>query len=133
MQPVGPTAVLLPSSGCRDGAGRGAAGDDVKEKTGDIYLTNEKGRCVAYWRPVDGTPDVFLCAAEARTCGDHPHVLQMLTDLACELALNYGRAVDDGVTFRVHAPAPDSKTQWPAFDALRATLRNCPKAVAGKV
>ena len=69
----------------------------------------------------------------SRTCGDHPHVLQMLTDLACELALNYGRAVDDGVTFRVHAPAPDSKTQWPAFDALRATLRNCPKAVAGKV
>jgi hypothetical protein len=44
------------------------------EKTGDIYLADEKGRCVAYWRPVDGSRAVFLCAVESSTCKDHPHL-----------------------------------------------------------
>jgi hypothetical protein len=35
------------------------------ERTGDIYLASEKGRCVVYWRPADGSPERFLCAADA--------------------------------------------------------------------
>ena len=38
------------------------------QKTGDIHLASEKGRCVAYWRPADGSPDVVLCAADLSTC-----------------------------------------------------------------
>jgi hypothetical protein len=46
-------------------------------KTGDIYVTNKKGRCVAYWRPVDGSRDVFLCAMDMGTYNDHPHLRKM--------------------------------------------------------
>jgi hypothetical protein len=29
------------------------------ETTGDIYLVSEKGRCVVYWRPADGSRSGF--------------------------------------------------------------------------
>ena len=38
------------------------------EKTGDIYLASEKGGCVAYSRPAHGSPERFLCAANADAC-----------------------------------------------------------------
>jgi hypothetical protein len=28
---------------------------NLMEKTGDIFLRSEKGRCAAYWHPVDGS------------------------------------------------------------------------------
>ena len=62
------------------------------EKTGDIYLASEKGGCVAYSRPADGSPERFLCAADADACGKHPHLRELLIELAAEVALNRGRA-----------------------------------------
>jgi hypothetical protein len=50
------------------------------EKTGDIYLISEKGRCVAYWHPVDGSRDVFLCAMNLPACSNTARQL----DLALE-------------------------------------------------
>jgi hypothetical protein len=74
------------------------------QKTGDIYMTTEKGRYVAYWRPVDGSPDVVLCTADLDTCGKHPHLRELLIELAAEVALNRGRAAGDSVALRVRAP-----------------------------
>ena len=56
------------------------------EKTGDIYLASEKGGCVAYSRPADGSPERFLCAADADACGKHPGLRELLIELAAEVA-----------------------------------------------
>ena len=82
------------------------------EKTGDIYVTNEKGRCVAYWRPVDGSRDVFLCAVDSSTCNDHPHLRKMLSELALEIANNRERKVGDSMTFRVREPVLETRSRW---------------------
>jgi hypothetical protein len=57
----------------------------LMERTGDIYLASEKGRCVAYWLPADGSPERFLCAADADACGKHPHLRDLLIELAAEV------------------------------------------------
>jgi hypothetical protein len=82
------------------------------EKTGDIYLTNEKGRCVAYWRPVDGSPDEFLCAADSSICSSHPHLREMLSELALEVALNRGCEAGASMTFRVREPVVETRARW---------------------
>ena len=74
------------------------------EKTGDIYLASEKGGCVAYSRPADGSPERFLCAADADACGKHPGLRELLIELAAEVALNRGRAAGDSVALRVRTP-----------------------------
>src|SRR5215813_4758191 len=61
------------------------------EKTGDIYVKGEKGRRVAYWRPVDGSRDVFLCAMDMGTYNKHPHLRKMFVELATEAMLNRER------------------------------------------
>ena len=73
------------------------------QKTGDIYLASEKGRCVAYWRPADGSPERFLCAADADACGKHPH-LTLLVELAAEVPLSRGRVAGDSAALGVRAP-----------------------------
>jgi len=109
VQPVGPTAVLLPRSHCWSGAGNGRdAGVNVREKTGDIFLTNEKGRCVAYWRPVDGSRDMFLCAVDLQIYNNHPHLRDLFVELATEVTINRGREAGDSVTLRVREPLPKS-------------------------
>ena len=102
------------------------------EKTGDIYLSHEKGRCVVYWRPVDGSSDLFLCAMDLGVCSSHPHLREMLVELATEVALNRDRAAGNSATFRVREPVVESKARWAEFGALRdgdlrAALRNCPR------
>jgi hypothetical protein len=82
------------------------------EKTGDIFLTSEKGRCVAHWRPVDGSPDEFLCAADSSICSSHPHLRELLVELATEVALNIERAAGGSMTFRVREPVVESKARW---------------------
>jgi len=74
------------------------------EKLGDIYVTNEKERRVAYYRPVDGSPHEFLCAVEQNVCDNHPHVRDLLIELAQEVHMNRTRAKGDGVCLRVREP-----------------------------
>ena len=74
------------------------------EKTGDIYVKGEKGRCVAYYRPADGSPHEFLCAAEQSVCDNHPHVRDLLVELAQEVHMNRARAKGAGVCLRVREP-----------------------------
>jgi hypothetical protein len=64
-------------------------------------------RLAAYWRPTDGSREAFLCAADADACGKHPHLRELLLELAAELALNRGRAAGDGVALRVRPPIGD--------------------------
>jgi hypothetical protein len=106
------------------------------EKTGDVYLIGEKGRCVAYWRPVDGSRDVFLCATDLNACSNHPHLREMLIELAAEVALNRGREAGDSATFRVRGPVVEKTSRWAEFSAfrdgaLREALRNCPRCGRG--
>jgi hypothetical protein len=69
------------------------------------YLSGQrKGRCVAYWRPAHGSPERFLCAADADACRKHPHLRELLIELAAEVALNRKRAAGDSVALRVRAP-----------------------------
>jgi hypothetical protein len=56
--------------------------DSLMEKTGDIFLTDERGRCLARWRPVDGSRHVFLCAMDMGTYNRHPHLRKMFVELA---------------------------------------------------
>ena len=81
------------------------------EKTGDIYLSHEKGRCVVYWRPVDGSSDLFLCAMDLSVCSSHPHLREMFVELATEIALNRDRAAGNSATFRVREPVVESKAR----------------------
>ena len=76
------------------------------EKTGDIYLVSEKGRCVAYWRPVGGSPDAVLCAADSSACDRHPHLRELLLELAREMAINRGRKAGDSVTMLAPRAVP---------------------------
>jgi|SRR6516165_7669449 hypothetical protein len=106
------------------------------EKTGDIYLASEKGRCVAYWRPVDGSSDVFLCAMDSSVCNNHPHLREMLIELATEVVLNRGCEAGASMTFRVRAPVVETRSRWAEFGAFRdgalgAALRNCPRCGRG--
>jgi hypothetical protein len=82
------------------------------EKTGDIYLASEKGRCVAYWRPADGSPDVVLCAADASACERHPHLRKLLIDLATETLIN--RDCEAGASITMLAPRPEPPGAGPA-------------------
>jgi hypothetical protein len=106
------------------------------EKTGDIFMRHEKGRCVAYFRPVDGSPDVFLCAIDLNACSSHPHLREMLTELASEVALNRGCKAGASMTFRVREPVVETRARWAEFGAFRdgalgAALRNCPRCGRG--
>jgi hypothetical protein len=104
---------LLSRSGYRRGAGgHGARGRQLMEKTGDIYLISEKARCVAYWHPVDGWRDAFLCAMDLDACSSHPHLREMFIELSTEVALNRGRQTGDSVTLRVREPLSGSTTRW---------------------
>ena len=82
------------------------------EKTGDIYVTNEKGRCVAYWRPVDGSRDVFLCAMDMGTYNKHPHLRKMFVELATEAMLNRECEAGASMTFRVREPVVETRSRW---------------------
>jgi len=73
-------------------------------KIAEIYLVDEKGRLAAYWRPTDGSSEAFLCAADADACGRHPHLRDLLLELAQELALNRGRPAGDSVALRERPP-----------------------------
>jgi hypothetical protein len=73
-----------------------AAGD----KIGDVYLRKDKSRCCAYWRSVDGTPDVFLCAISLKVVSSHLHIRELFIELAGEVALNLKREAGSGVTLR---------------------------------
>jgi len=84
------------------------------EKLGDIYVTSEKKRCVAYYRPVDGAPHVFLCAMESSTFNDHPHLRDLFVELAQEVHMNRTRAKGDSVCLRVREPLVKSyEYVWP--------------------
>jgi hypothetical protein len=55
---------------------------------------------------LSGAPDVFLCAADLSACDRHPHLWELLIDLAAEVALNRGRKAGDSIALRVRAPLP---------------------------
>jgi hypothetical protein len=82
------------------------------EKTGDIFLTNEKRRCLARWRPVDGSRDVFLCAIDLETYNKHPHIRKMFIELATEVYLNRELEAGASMTFRVREPVVESHSRW---------------------
>jgi hypothetical protein len=82
------------------------------EKTGDVCVTNKKGRCVAYWRPVDGSRDVFLCAMDAATHRRHPHLQKMFVELATEAMLNREQEAGASLTFRVREPVVEPRSRW---------------------
>jgi hypothetical protein len=63
------------------------------KKTGEFYVTTEAKRCVARWRSVDGSTDVFLCAMDMSTYNKHPHLRKMFVELATEAMLNRERKV----------------------------------------
>ena len=101
-------------------------------KIGDVFFREERDRCCAYWRAVDGSSDLFLCAMDLSVCSSHPHLREMFVELATEVALNRDRAAGNSATFRVHEPVVESKARWAEFGALRdgdlrAALRNCPR------
>ena len=81
-------------------------------EAGNIHLISEKGRCVTYRRPVDGSRDVSLCAMDLHAYNDHPHLREMFTELAAEVALNRRRQRGDSVTLRVREPLSGSTARW---------------------
>jgi len=82
------------------------------EKTGDIYATSEKGRCVARWRSVDGSRDVFLCAIDMGVYNKHPHLRKMFVELATEVMVNREQEVGASLTFRVSEPVVKTHSRW---------------------
>ena len=82
------------------------------EKTGDINATSEKGRCVARWRSVDGSRDVFLCAIDMGVYNKHPHLRKMFVELATKVMLNCEREAGASLTFRVREPVVEARSRW---------------------
>jgi hypothetical protein len=74
-------------------------------KIGDVYLRKDKSRCCAYWRPADGTAEVFLCAISLKVFSNHPHLRESFIKLATEAALNRERAMGSSVTLGSRATA----------------------------
>jgi hypothetical protein len=76
-----------------------------ESKLGDVYLRRNKSRCCAYWRAVDGTSDVFLCSIDLIAYRRHPHLRDLLVELASEVALNLKREAGSSVTLRAYGTA----------------------------
>jgi hypothetical protein len=83
-------------------------------KAGDFYLVSKKGRCVAYWRPVDGSRDVFLAAADLSACDRHPHLRKLLIEPACETVINRERKAGDSITMLAPRAVPAPPGARPA-------------------
>jgi hypothetical protein len=84
----------------------------MRKKIAEIHLVDAKGRLAAFWRPVDGSRESFLAAADAAACRKHPHLRELLLELAHELALNRVRPAGDSVALRERPPLP-SPAAWP--------------------
>ena len=82
------------------------------KKTGEIYVTTEEKHCVARWRSVDGSTDVFLCAMDLEAYKRHPHLQKMFTDLATEVMLNREQEAGASLTFRVSEPVVETRSRW---------------------
>jgi hypothetical protein len=82
------------------------------EKTGEIYVTTEEKHCVARWRSVDGSTDVFLCAVDLEAYKRHPHLRKMFVELATEVMLNRERRAGDSMTVRVREPVVETHSRW---------------------
>jgi hypothetical protein len=106
--------------------------------TGDIYLIDDAGRRSAYLRPVDGSADIFLAAADLKACNTHTHLRELLFELAGEIALNRERASGAHVVLREREPlSPPAQptAQPPAYpcetcpapqaEDVRGWLRSC--------
>jgi hypothetical protein len=100
-----------------------AAGDRI----GDVYLRGDKSRCNAYWRAADGTPEVFLCSIGRSVYNRHPHLRELFTELATEVAINHKRAAGSGVMMRAREPMPKSLC-YPFGLVMSASLKDLPCA-----
>jgi len=80
----------------------------MEKKTGDIFLTEESGRFTVYFRSINDEPAAFLCAADSQICSAHPHLRELLFELAAELAVNRERAPRDSIALRVREPLAKS-------------------------
>ena len=82
------------------------------KKTGEFYVTTEAKRCVARWRSVDGSTDVFLCAMDMSTYNKHPHLRKMFDELATEAMLNRAQEAGASLTFRIREPVVETRSRW---------------------
>jgi len=70
------------------------------------YLRADKSRCHAFWRPTDGTPEVFLCSINRAAYETHSHLRELLVELANEVQINHKRAAGNSLCLRAREPMP---------------------------
>jgi hypothetical protein len=75
----------------------------TENRVGDIFLTKDESTCRALYRPLDGTPDVLLCAMELSVYERHTFVREQFANLAAEIAINLDRPAGAGITVQ-HVP-----------------------------
>jgi hypothetical protein len=79
-------------------------------KIGDIYI--EKAETVrAFWRPLDGSPDVLLATMNLYVHESHPSVREMFTNLAAIVAINLNRSVGQTIVMQHVSPVQPSEAR----------------------
>jgi hypothetical protein len=94
--------------------GRPAAGDLIDQRAlqAPRCPAGDKRRCTAYFRPVDGTPEM-LCAIDLSAYTNHPHIRDLFIELATEVAINRDCEPGNSVTLRPRQPLPRTNSSHP--------------------
>jgi hypothetical protein len=76
----------------------------MMEKMGEVCMRSLHGRVAAFWCPLGGSREVFLCAIEQNTFNNHAHVQDLFVELVQGVLLNRAREKGDGSCLRVREP-----------------------------
>jgi hypothetical protein len=92
-----------------------------ENKIGDIII--DKGETVrAFWRPLDGAPDVLLAAANLGVYEAHPFIRELFTNFVATIAANLNRAAGETITVQ---PAPPVQPTEAKFDRQHYPCWKC--------
>jgi hypothetical protein len=95
----------------------------AENKVGDIFLNHDEFVCRAFWRPLDGSPEVLLCSMHVGTYERHPAIRELFANLAADIAINLDRPAGSGITVQ-HVPVKqptDSKIDRSRFACWTCT------------
>jgi|SRR6516165_2163301 hypothetical protein len=97
-----------------------------ENKIGDIVI--EKAETArAFWHPLDGSPDVLLCAVNLYTYDTPPSVRELFNNLAAAVAVNLNRTVGQTVTVQHVSPVQPSEA---VIDRKNFACWSCQSPVA---
>jgi hypothetical protein len=104
-----------------------------ESKLGDIYLEKDESVYRALWRPLDGTPEVLLCAMHLGAYETHASIRELFANLAGTIAANFNRPAWSAVTVQRVPTARPAEARldrrqfgcWTCTQPQAADARHC--------